>query len=300
MAESLVILLTGSGGQVGGELLSALAPMGKLVAPSRSDLDLADADAVRAIVRTVRPTHIVNAAAYTAVDRAESEAELCSRVNADAPRVLAEEAARAGAWILHYSTDYVFDGRKDCPYHEDDEPAPPNVYGRTKLAGERGIAGSGARYIILRTSWVYGTRGSNFLRTMLTLAQTRPEIRVVRDQTGSPTWSRSIARATATLIERLEATPGQVGSGLYHLTASGSTTWYDFARAIFDAAAARDVAPAPRVVPIESAEYPTVARRPAYSVLDSGKIRREFGVEIPHWQLDLDRVMAELFPSIIV
>jgi dTDP-4-dehydrorhamnose reductase len=299
MPDSAVILLTGGSGQVGSELLATLAPLGRVVAPSRGELDLASPDAIRATVRAVRPTCIVNAGAYTAVDRAESEPDLCARVNAEAPRILAAEAVRAGASIVHYSTDYVFDGRKRSPYREDDEPVPMNVYGRTKLEGERAVAASGARHLILRTSWVYGTRGSNFLRTMLKLAETRPTIRVVRDQTGSPTWSRSIARVTAKVLERLMVAPEHAEPGLYHLTAAGSTTWYDFARAIFAASAMRGAARSPQVEPIGTAEYPTAAMRPAYSVLDNEKIRRQFGVEIPDWQLDLDRVMAELYPSIV-
>jgi dTDP-4-dehydrorhamnose reductase len=299
MVESPVFLLTGSSGQVGSELLAALARMGRVVAPSRGELDLANPDAVRATIRVVRPTCIVNAAAYTAVDQAESEPELCARVNADAPAVLAEEAARTDALLVHYSTDYVFDGSSHSPYRETDKPAPLNVYGRTKLEGERAVAASGARHLILRTSWVYGTRGSNFLRTILKLGATRPTIRVVRDQTGSPTWSRSIARVTAMLIERLLVAPDQVDYGLYHLTAAGSTTWYDFARAIFSAAATLAAAPAPNVEPIDTVDYPTAALRPAYSVLDNEKIGRRFGVEMPHWPLDLERVMAELFSPMV-
>jgi len=299
MPDAAVILLTGGSGQVGSELLTTLAPLGRLVAPSRGELDLANPDAIRATVRELRPTCIVNAGAYTAVDRAESEADRCARVNAEAPGILAEESVRVGASIVHYSTDYVFDGRKRSPYREDDEPAPLNVYGRTKLEGERAVAASGARHLILRTSWVYGTRGSNFLRTMLKLAETRPTIRVVSDQTGSPTWSRSIAHVTAKVLERFLSASERAEPGVYHLTAAGSTTWYDFARAIFAASATRGATPSPSVEPIVTAEYPTAATRPAYSVLDNEKIRRQFGVEIPDWRLDLDMVLTELHPSIV-
>jgi dTDP-4-dehydrorhamnose reductase len=273
--------------------VDVLAPVGRVVAPLRSELDLSDADAIRTTVRDVRPAFIVNAAAYTAVDRAESDAVTCAAINAEAPRVLAEEAARLGAPMVHYSTDYVFDGSKRAPYREDDPAKPLNIYGATKETGDRAVADAGGRYLVLRTSWVYGAHGSNFLRTILKLAREREELRIIDDQTGAPTWSRRIAEATATLIARMcesEAAP----SGTYHLTSSGSTTWYRFAAAILagDPRAAEQVCR--RLVPITSAEHGSPARRPRYSVLDNGKLARDFGISLPSWESELALVLAEL------
>ncbi|HEX6266246.1 MAG TPA: dTDP-4-dehydrorhamnose reductase, partial [Burkholderiales bacterium] len=234
------ILLVGRNGQVGRELAQALAPLGEVNAPSRAQLDLTDADRIAAVVRGASPEVIVNAAAYTAVDRAESEPDAAFSVNASAPRLLAEEAARLGALLVHYSTDYVFDGEKAGPYAEDDTPRPLNVYGASKLAGERAIAAAGCRHLILRTSWVYGPHGSNFMRTILRAARERPELRVVDDQWGAPTSSTALARATARLL------PSHP-EGLYHITAAGKTTWYGFARAIVARAGLRTP-----VVPIRS------------------------------------------------
>jgi dTDP-4-dehydrorhamnose reductase len=294
MREPAVILLTGAGGQVGSELLRTLAPLGRVVALARAELDLGNADSLRSAVRQLRPAIVVNAAAYTAVDRAESEPDLCAAINGEAPRVLAEATAELGALMVHYSTDYVFDGAKEAPYTEDDAPAPLNVYGRTKLAGEQGVTAAGGRHLILRTSWVYGTRGANFLRTMLRLARERHEIRVVSDQTGAPTWSRSIAEVTSALIAHLRGPADDAASGVYHLTSTGSTTWYGFAKAILAGDPAREEQICERVAPITSADYPTAARRPAYSVLDNAKIRQAFGIAVPDWQDELGRVLAEL------
>ena len=275
------ILLAGRNGQVGWELEPRLARLGELVALDRSGLDLGDPGAVRSRVRELRPDVIVNAAAYTAVDRAESEPGLAFAINAAAPGVLADEAKRLGALLVHYSTDYVFDGTKAAPYTESDEPNPLSVYGRSKLAGERAIRASGCRYLILRTSWVYAGRGRNFLLTMLRLGAERPELRVVDDQHGAPTWARDIAEATVTLLERSV-------EGLFHLTAAGETTWHGFAGAIMRLAGLTPVVRA-----IRSDEYPVAARRPANSVLDNAQVRAAGGVVMPAWEESLGRCLAE-------
>jgi dTDP-4-dehydrorhamnose reductase len=286
------ILLTGRDGQVGFELARSLAPLGELAAFDRAGLDLGDADAIVAACRSVRPALIVNAAAYTAVDKAESDREMAKAVNGVAPGILAEEARRLGAVLVHYSTDYVFDGKKKTPYVESDPAAPLNEYGRSKLAGERSIAASGCKHLVLRTSWVYGPRGRNFLLTMLSLAAARDELRIVADQRGSPTSSSFLAGATA---RALAAIPRNgVPSGIYHLSASGDTTWADFAKAIFARAAVRPGFRSPRVIPISSAEYPTPAPRPAYSVLAHRKFQAAFGFAPTHWEAQLDDCMARL------
>ncbi|HEX9183652.1 MAG TPA: dTDP-4-dehydrorhamnose reductase, partial [Burkholderiales bacterium] len=254
------ILLLGRNGQVGWELERTLAPLGELKAFDRAALDLADVPRLAAAVRALQPEVIVNAAAYTAVDKAETDREAAFAVNATAPRVLAEEAKRIGALLVHYSTDYVFDGEKQAPYVEDDATHPINVYGESKLAGEQAITKSGCRHLILRTSWVYGPRGKNFMLTMLRLAKERPELRVVDDQVGAPTSSPEIARATIALLEKR-------AEGLYHMTAGGETSWCGFARAIL--AQARIAIP---VVPIRTEEYPTPARRPRNSRLDCSRL----------------------------
>jgi dTDP-4-dehydrorhamnose reductase len=245
-------------------------------------------------VRAIAPQAIVNAAAYTAVDRAESEPELARAINAIAPGVLAEEAQRLDAVLVHYSTDYVFDGTKPEPYTESDAPSPLNVYGRTKLEGERAIGASGCRHLTLRTSWVYGTRGSNFLLTMLRLARERRQLRIVDDQFGAPTWSREIAQATATLLAQPAlAAPG--ADGLYHLTASGATSWFGFAEAIFESeeTARLGIAP-PAIEPIQTSAYPTPARRPANSRLDCGRLERRTGVQLAAWDAALTRALGEM------
>ena len=275
------ILLTGRNGQVGWEVQKALAPLGELTALGRAELDLSDAGRLREAVREANPDVIVNAAAYTAVDKAESEREAAFAVNATAPGILAEEAKRNGALLVHYSTDYVFDGAKPVPYVEEDEPNPINVYGASKLAGERAIAGSGCRYLILRTSWVYGPRGSNFLLTILRVARERPELPVVDDQIGAPTSSRAIARATAQVLR-----PG--AHGTYHLSAAGQVSWCGFARAILARAGV-----ATAVVPIRSEDYPAAARRPRNSRLDCSRLRETFGVALAPWEAGLAEVMAQ-------
>jgi len=274
------ILLTGPTGQVGWELAPRLAALGEVVALDRSALDLADAGVLRARVRDVRPDVIVNAAAYTAVDRAESEPELALAINGVAPGVLAEEAKRLGALLVHYSTDYVFDGTKEGAYVEDDATNPLSVYGRTKLDGERAIRASGCRHLILRTSWVYASRGHNFLLTMLRLGAERPELRVVDDQRGAPTWARDIAGATVTLLAKPP-------NGLFHLTAAGETTWHGFACEIMRLAGRKAV-----VHRIRSNEYPAAARRPANSLLDNHRLRAAAGIVMPAWDESLTRCLA--------
>jgi dTDP-4-dehydrorhamnose reductase len=278
------ILLTGAGGQVGGELAPLLAAHGDVVAADRRMLDLADPDAIVAAVRAAKPALIVNAGAYTAVDLAEREPATAHAVNARAPAILAEEAKRAGAVLIHYSTDYVFDGARTTPYPEDAATGPLNVYGASKLEGERAIAASGAHALVFRTSWVYGLTGRNFLLTIRRLARERDELRIVADQTGVPNWSRSLAEATVRVVTAgLPAVATR--AGLYHLSSAGTATWHEFARAIVGDAAT------PRVLPIASADYPTPARRPAYGVLATEKFEQVFGFGLPHWRESLARCL---------
>ncbi|MEC4719269.1 dTDP-4-dehydrorhamnose reductase [Noviherbaspirillum sp. CPCC 100848] len=282
------ILLTGRSGQVGYELERSLQGLGEVVALDRAGMDLSNLDQVRETILGLRPALIVNPAAYTAVDRAESEPELAMRINGEAPAVMAEAARRIGAAMIHYSTDYVFDGSKPGPYSEDDATAPINVYGRTKLAGEQAIEASGIPYLIFRTSWVYGARGHNFLLTMQRLARERDELRIVADQTGAPTWCRTIADTTAHVVTALQCAPAQAGlneprwrekTGLYHLAAQGQTTWHGFAQTIV---AHGSSIRKPRVLPITTQDYPLPARRPANSVLSCDKLIREF-CGLPAW-----------------
>jgi dTDP-4-dehydrorhamnose reductase len=289
------ILLTGGAGQIGWELRRALSIFGEVVAPTRDLLDLASADSIVAAVRGVRPSLIVNAAAYTAVDKAESESALAMKINGEAPRIFAEEAVERSAALIHYSTDYVFDGGKTGPYREDDKAAPINVYGRTKLTGEQGVAGTGAAHIIFRTSWVYGPRGRNFFLTMLKLGRERKELKVVDDQFGAPTSARLIAEATAAAIAknfsngRLDVDAFRSAGGLYHLTAAGRATWYGFAQAILSGREGMA-----KLLPIPTAGYPTPARRPQNSLLDNGKLERQFGFSLPDWQVGLKLCLEEL------
>ena len=278
------ILLTGATGQVGFELKRSLQTLGEVIALDRGQMDLSDLDQVRDVVRQVKPGLIVNPAAYTLVDRAENEPELAHRINAEAPAVMATEAIRLGCPMVHYSTDYVFDGSKQQPYVESDAVNPVNVYGQSKLAGEQAIAAAGIPHLILRTSWVYGLHGKNFLLTMLRLASERSELRVVADQHGAPTWSRTIADTTAAILHQAkqgDAQWWQRNSGIYHLSNQGRTTWAGFTEAII-AQAKLDCT----VVPITSAEYPTPARRPLNSVLSSDKLITNF-CAIPDWKTAL-------------
>jgi len=276
-ASRLTVLLTGAEGQLGFELAQSLRPFGTLIATDRRSLDLTDADAIVAAVRGARPQLIVNAAAYTAVDLAETESVTANLVNARAPGILALEAKRIGAVLIHYSTDYVFDGMRGTPYDEDAPTNPLNVYGAGKLAGEREIAAADAHALVFRTSWIYGLRGKNFLMTIRRLAAERDELRIVADQIGVPNWCRTLAEATARVVA------GGLGplaerAGLYHMSSTGCGSWYDFARAIVG-----DVA-RPRVIPITTAEYPTPAKRPAYAVLAGGRFERVFGFALPDWR----------------
>lgn len=298
------ILLTGKDGQIGWELQRTLLPLGRVIAVGRAELDLAHGDAVRALMREQRPDIIVNAAAYTAVDQAEHETELAQTVNAAAPGIMAEEAARMGCLLVHYSTDYVFDGAKTTPYIEDDRPNPLNAYGRSKLAGEEAVRASGARHLILRTSWVYGARGKNFLRTILHLAQEREELRVVADQFGAPTWGRLIAEVTAQMLAQRVAPGSEERFGdagcTYHLTASGSTSWHGFAQAIIEGA--RQWCPglalkAQRVEAIPASGYPTPARRPGNSRLNCARLQQDSGFILPGWEVCLERCLQDMLPK---
>ncbi len=283
------ILLTGRTGQVGWELERALAPLGEVLALGREELDLTLPEQIVATLRSAKPTVIVNAAAYTAVDRAESEQDSAFAINARAPGVLAEEAKRLGALLVHYSTDYVFNGAKAGPYDEDDAPDPINVYGASKLAGEQAIGLAGPRHWIFRTSWVYAPRGKNFLLTILRLAREGKPLRVVADQFGAPTSAAMIARATTRAIALLA--PGKVAprSGLYHVSASGQTSWHGFAQAILKEFELPDPVQA-----IATAEYPLPARRPANSVLDNARLAQEFGICLPSWEEGLHEAAATL------
>ncbi len=278
------ILLLGATGQVGHELEHTLAPIGTVQAPGRVNVDLADSESIRRAVRKVDPDLIVNAAAYTDVDGAEDEPERAATLNAEAPRVLAEAAREVEAWLVHYSTDYVFDGEKHTPYTEHDTPAPINVYGQTKWEGEQVLQDVGGRYVVLRTSWVYSHRRSNFVRTMLQLADEHDSLTVVDDQIGVPTWAGWLAEATATIGEQLLAAEDFSSlRGLYHLAGTGQTSWYGFAQAIFAQFGRADVA----VEPVPSTEYPTPAPRPAYTVLDSSRARTTFDLTLPTWTAQL-------------
>ena len=293
------LLVTGSRGQVGWELARSLQPLGEVIALDRQRADLGDPAALRAIVEEIRPQVIVNAAAYTAVDKAEQDQATAQTINAQAPSILAEQAARNGALLVHYSTDYVFDGSKSQPYSEDDAPNPVNVYGHTKLEGERAIAAQGADWLVLRTSWVYSARGGNFPRTMLRLAQERDKLSVVNDQVGAPTSSRFIADATAQIVFRAlaERKAGQFTSGVFHLTSAGETSWHGLAEAVIGGARARG---APiriqQIAGIPGSQYPTPARRPMNSRLDLARVQSRFGVTPPDWRTGIELLLDELLP----
>ncbi len=299
------ILLTGMNGQVGYELQRSLLEVGEVFAFDRQNLDISKPAAIREAIQRVRPQIIVNAAAYTAVDKAESDVAAAQAINADAVQIIAEEAKKISAMLVHYSTDYVFDGSKTSPYSENDPTNPVSVYGKSKLAGDQAIQQVGVPHLIFRTAWIYSTRGRNFLLTILRLASEREELRVVRDQVGAPTWCREIAAATTSILSQLPQEADPVArlaevSGLYHMTAGGVTTWYDFACAILDEAAAipanrswlraaTDGRPlkAKRVLPIRTEEYPTPARRPAFSVLSNSLLKEKFGLQLQGWREQL-------------
>ena len=282
------ILLTGKDGQIGWELQRTLAPLGEVVAFGRNGLDLADLGALSSTVRALQPDVIVNAAAYTAVDQAQKEPELAMRLNAEAPGVLAREAARSGALLVHISTDYVFDGRKNSPYVEDDAVNPINSYGSSKLAGEAAVREAGGRHLILRTSWIYAARGKNFLRTILRLAHERDELRVVSDQIGAPTWSRLVAEAIAHLVA-LTRTQHAGVPGTYHLTTGGETSWHGFAQEAITQATklAGFKARVQTITPIPSSEYPLPAQRPLNSRLSNARLETAFALRLPDWQIAL-------------
>ncbi|AHJ26533.1 dTDP-4-dehydrorhamnose reductase [Nodularia spumigena CS-584] len=287
------ILLLGSNGQVGQELEKILSPKHKIIPLARPKIDLTQPDNLRQIIREIQPQIIINAAAYTAVDKAETEPELATAINAKAPQIIAEESQKLGCFLIHFSTDYVFDGQQTRPYQETDRTNPLGVYGQTKRAGEIAIEQTHPHHIILRTAWVYGTFGKgNFVKTMLRLGKERSEIGVVTDQIGSPTWAQDIADAIAHIIPQL--TPEIAGT--YHYTNSGVISWYDFAVAIFAEAQhlGFPLTP-PQVIPITTAEYPTLARRPAYPVLACGKISQLLGTYPPHWRQRLRLMLKDWF-----
>ena len=304
------ILLTGKTGQVGRELSVLLPRFGDVCAPNRQELDLAKPDEIRKLIRNIRPQLIVNAAAYTAVDQAESDQAMAQAINGYAPQIIAEEGKRIGACLVHYSTDYIFDGKKGAPYVEDDPPNPQNAYGATKLAGERAVQGSGIPHLVFRIAWIYAQEGRNFLLTVLRLAAERGELKIVCDQKGAPTWSREVAQTTIQILSRVCSAENSISfsgiSGTYHMSAGGETTWDGFGAAILEEirnadtgapwiAAATGGRPiiARRVLPITTAEYPQAARRPAYSVLSNVRLARTFGTTMPHWRTQLQSLFLE-------
>ncbi|SPE51064.1 dTDP-4-dehydrorhamnose reductase subunit, NAD(P)-binding, of dTDP-L-rhamnose synthase [Verrucomicrobia bacterium] len=285
------ILLIGKIGQVGWELRRTLAPLGQLVCVDFPDIDLTVSDSIRKWVRDTRPQLIINAAAFTAVDKAETESDLAMKINGVAPGILAEEAARSNALLVHYSTDYVFDGVKSDPYVETDPPNPLGAYGRTKLAGDEAVRAAGGPHLIFRLCWVYGARGQNFMLTMMRLARERETLRVVNDQVGCPTWSRMIAETTALALKQaLAANNLSALTGTYHLAAAGRVSWHGFAQAIIDLMP-REGRKCSSVQAIATREYPTPARRPAYSVLSCDKLERAFGLRLPAWDESLKQVL---------
>lgn len=303
------ILLTGKHGQVGNELAALLPRLGEVVAFDRHELDLAKPEQIRRAIRDTRPNVIVNAAAYTSVDLAEKQEAEARIINADAPALMAEEARRLDATLVHYSTDYVFNGAKDSPYNEDDPPNPINIYGETKLAGEQAIRDIGVPYLIFRTSWVYGTRGKNFLLRILRLATECEELRIVCDQVGAPTWSRDIAKATTEVLFQLSEQGRDAFlrySAIYNMTAAGKTSWFEFAGSIleeasimpqdvswFAAATGSHQLVTRLITPIRTEEYPTPARRPAYSILSNIRLKQAFGLGLPSWRTGLSLAFAE-------
>lgn len=292
------ILLLGKNGQVGWELQRALAPLGELIALDRRLVnglcgDLSDLDALRTTIRVVEPDIIVNAAAYTAVDKAESDIELADRVNAEASRILAEEAASLGAWLIHYSTDYVFSGQGSKPWCETDAVAPVNHYGASKLAGEQAIVATGCKHLIFRTSWVYGARGNNFAKTMLRLAKERETLSVIADQIGAPTGADLIADITAHAIRQAIHHPEL--AGLYHLAAGGEVSWHGYASHVLSYAKENGEELAVKTInPIDTTAYPTPARRPLNSRLDTRKLRDSFSLHLPDWQSGVTRMIREV------
>ncbi len=288
------ILVTGVLGQVGYELQRSLQPFGNVIGIDKDEMDLTNPDSIRKFVRDLKPDIIVNPAAYTAVDLAEKETELCMAINKDAARVLAEEALKLDAWLIHYSTDYIFDGSSTKPYLEDDLPNPLNVYGETKLAGEKAIQEIGGKHLILRTSWVYGARGKNFLLTMLKLGSNKDQLNIVADQIGAPTWSRMLAECTAQILAKIPHQKNDC-SGVYHLTSEGVTSWLDFADKIFSIQAKRNPEfNKPQLSGILTKDYKTDAMRPLNSKLCNDKLFNTFGIRMPDWQTSLKLCMNDL------
>lgn len=293
------ILILGRDGQVGTALTQILAPLGSIAAYGREGADFSRPGDLVGVVKREQPDVIVNAAAYTAVDKAESEPDLARLVNTEAPGVLAEAAAETGAWLIHYSTDYVFSGAKDGPYVETDATGPLNVYGETKLAGEQAIAASGAKHLIFRTSWVHAPGGNNFIARMLSLAQSRSELKVIDDQVGAPTSARLIAEATGRAIEQIER-DRPIGPGVYHLTASGETSWNGYARYVIGEASARGFGlktTAENVLPVPSSAFPTPAKRPHNSRLSTLKLRDALAIDLPDWRVDVLATLATILPE---
>jgi dTDP-4-dehydrorhamnose reductase len=293
------LLVTGASGQVGWELARSLMPLGEVVAVGSAECNLAQPQDILRLLEQIRPDVIVNAAAYTAVDKAEADELQATLINATAVGVLAEAAKKSNVLLIHYSTDYVFDGNKNSAYTEADEPCPVSAYGRSKLAGEQALRQSGCDYLILRTSWVFASRGRNFVKTMLRLAQERKELNVIDDQVGAPTWARNIADATAHIVRQAQQERQQRSfvSGIFNLTSAGETSWYGFTRAILDGAAGRGLLSAerlPQLRPIPTEAYPLPAPRPKNSRLAAGKLHRHFGIALPDWQDALARCLAEL------
>ncbi len=292
--RNLKILVLGRGGQVGWELRHRLACVGEVIGVDFPEVDFCSADSIRETVRAVAPSVMVNAAAYTAVDKAESETDLAMAINGTAPGVLAEEAKRLGCVLVHYSTDYVFDGTKQGSYVERDAPHPLNVYGSSKLAGDGAIQAVGGDFVILRTSWVYGARGNNFLLTMLRLAREKAELQIVDDQIGSPTTSECIAQATADILAQVLAPAGgglEGRSGIYNLTCAGETSWFGFAREFLSE---RSGSATPKLIPIKTSEFPRPAKRPANSRLLCRRVEEAFGVRMPDWKVALGLVLETL------
>jgi len=293
------ILLTGKNGQVGNELNKILTQFGEVIATGRNEMNLADPSQIRRVVQQVKPELIINAGAYTAVDKAESDQELAKAVNGIAPKILAEEAKNKDALLIHYSTDYSYNGEMNHrPYLESDSPAPNSVYGKTKLEGDQAIEKSGASHLIFRTGWVYSKRGESFLHTILTLAKEKKELRIVNDQTGTPTWCRSIAEATCKAIKNmlekrgdsLSKTVSNI-SGVYHMTCQGETNWHGFAQTILELSHPDNM---PKLLAISTKEYPTPAIRPTYSVLSNTKLQKNFGIELPHWEHALKQCLSDI------
>ncbi len=287
------ILLVGKNGQVGRELENTLAYLGEVIDLDRQGMDLGDPDSIRKPIRSLQPDVIVNAAAYTAVDKAESEPDLAMAVNGIAPGIMAEEAARLNALLVHYSTDYVFDGTKSAPYTEQDNPNPLNVYGHSKLMGERAICAHASRFLIFRSTWVYDAQGKNFLNTIKRIGAQRPELAIVDDQFGAPTWSREIALATAQAISSCMSHPDpEQINGIYHMTARGQTSWFGFAQSAAKCGLFAGLAHPPALRAISSAEFPTPAKRPMYSVLSNAKLLEQFGIQLPEWDVSLRKCMT--------